>query len=243
MTYKDVSALRRQTVFHFLHWTPGGQCSYWFVLWSLNCVKCHTSNIFLSYNLTCAYNTICSVNILPSSVENCDPEVSFCPTSVSILSEGSLCDLAAVLYIRGSVSPFWSLLWGTLNRVTQWGPLDGWALYVMALLILCPKGCFPAPAPTFFCLWVDPEPPLPIPKAGPTLIPTAGPIVLFFFRVSDRALEFSVTKCLLVVRGSPGFFWTLGCLCKCRLELLNWSINSSQCSRWCSGSQVSSLLP
>lgn len=188
-------------------------------------------------------NFISCVHFLPSSVVYCCPVLSMSPSSPSTLSTGSRCGLAADLYTTGSISPFWRPLWETLSGGTRWGPPWGGPLYVMALLSLSPKACFPGDTPTFFCFWLCPDPPPPIPKTDPTLTPTAGPKVLFFFRASERALELSVAGWWLVKVDSWRFLETLGLLCECSLRLLNWSMNSSQCRRWCSGSHVSSLLP
>lgn len=170
---------------------------------------------------------------------NCCPVARVSRSSPSALSEASLWGLASGLYARGSVSPFGRPLWGWTKRA----PPGRGALNVMALLILSPKACFPAPTPTFLCFWVAAESLPPIARTGPTLTATAGPQVLFFLRASGWAWEASVAAGWPAMSMSAQVLGTLGRLCECSLKLLNWSMNSSQCSRWCSGSQVSSLLP
>lgn len=178
-------------------------------------------------------------NVLPCFL-NCCPVMSVSPRSSSPLSKGSGCGLAAVLYMRGSNSPFWSPLWGTDVAGEKWDPPCEEARYVMALP--SPKSCLPGPTPTFLCFCVGPVPPLSIIRTSPALTPTAGSQVLFFFRDSDRALEVSAAAGYRMIRDSCRLFRTL-VLCECNPKLLNWSMNSSQCRRWCSGSHVSSLLP
>lgn len=179
---------------------------------------------------------------LPSSLVNCCPEASTSPTTPSTLCKGSRWDDAAVVvYTRGSVSPFWSPLYGTVTAGTRWAPPSEGGLYIMALLIRALG--LPGPTLTLPCFWEVPGAPLLIPGTAPTLTPTAGLKVLFFFLASDRALELSTADGWLVMSDSWRLFGTLGLFCACSLKLLNWSMNSSQCSRWFSGSHVSSLLP